>query len=159
MRIAYSIPKSCRALISGYSSEPLLAEAAAQQFAHFRKAGGPLDRVPDPELNVLKEDLRVKIVDPGERGELIARHLLMLAYDRAVETDYLAQFPNDLQFENLLYSRGCFVVTFIKELYQEAEAETVLNSVPDNLESGRTFRDAFGKARVRFTHFAKLAVP
>ena len=75
MRIAYSVPKSREVLRSGYSSEPLLAEAAAQ-FAHFRKpAGGGVE---DPELYILKRNLKDKLVDLGQRVELIARHLLTL---------------------------------------------------------------------------------
>lgn len=152
MRIAYSVPTSREALHSGYSSEPLLAEAAAQQLAHFRRTQSS-----DPELNILEINSKGKIVDLGLRGELVARHLLMLAYDRAVEADYRKEFPNDPNCLKVLYSRGCSVITFIRELYSEKLAEVVLNSVPDNLKSGRTFRDAFKTARLRFTHFAKLA--
>lgn len=41
MRIAYSVPKSREYIRSGYSSEPILAEAAAQLMRKFRLEGKP----------------------------------------------------------------------------------------------------------------------
>src|ERR1700676_2496250 len=81
MRICYSVPKSREYMRSGYPSEPILAEAAAQQMYAFRK------RDPRAILDILKDNMEGGLLDRGERGELVGRELLMSAYDRAIERE------------------------------------------------------------------------
>lgn len=77
MRIAYSVPQSREYMRSGYPSEPILAEAAAQEMRA------------NPEefsaLRIVEENITGGLIDRGERGELVARLLVTLALDRAVK--------------------------------------------------------------------------
>ncbi|KAF8573296.1 hypothetical protein K439DRAFT_1375811, partial [Ramaria rubella] len=146
MRIVYSIPQNRAYLRSGYPSEPIVSEAAAQQLHSFRQ------RAPFPLMDILKENIQSGLLDRGQRGELVARALVMSAYDRAVEVDH----PSPTKGKPPLYSKGCSVITFIKELFSEAYANEILNSVPDNVRGGVKLKDAFKNARIRFTHFVKM---
>ncbi|KAF8592712.1 hypothetical protein K439DRAFT_1656117 [Ramaria rubella] len=144
MRMAYSFPKDH--VHSGYSSEPILCEAAAQQLYIFRQNSKSAD------IDILKENLQNGLLDLGERGELVARAIITSAYDRAVERDHPPKI-GDTPF----YSQGCSVITFIQELFSEEYAEEILDSVPDNTPDGKPFREAFATAKIRFTHFVKMA--
>ncbi|KAF8576190.1 hypothetical protein K439DRAFT_1664731 [Ramaria rubella] len=135
MRIVYSIPQNRAYLRSGYPSEPIFPTACALS-AH----------------GYLKENIQSGLLDRGQRGELVARALVMSAYDRAVEVDH----PSPTKGKPPLYSKGCSVITFIKELFSEAYANEILNSVPDNVRGGVKLKDAFKNARIRFTHFVKM---
>ena len=147
MRIAFSVPKDREYLRSGYPSEPLLAEAAAQQMHDFE-----CDR---PDLNMMAEMLRSEFVsgllDLGQRGEIVFRLLLSSAYRRAVLHDH----PDKSLKRN--FSQGCKLTTFIKALFSTAYANDILKSVPDNVKSPTAFASAFEGAVVRFTHFGRMA--
>jgi len=56
-----------------------------------------------------------------------------------------------------LYSQGCFVTTFIGELFTEVEAKRILDSPLDNQMRGDTLRTVLKDAMIRFTHFVKMA--
>lgn len=158
MRIAYSVPQSREIVYSGYSSEPLLAEAAARQMRVFRFHD------PNATLDILQSNMKSGLISKGERGELVAREILTSAYDRAIEREFeefygssykdwseskMSHFP--------LYNRGVRLITFIEELFASPFAEAVLDSFPGNITNGIQFRKAFKDARVRFTHFGKMA--
>jgi hypothetical protein len=81
MRIAYSIPDHREYLRSGYPSEPLLAEAAAQQLWTWRMQN------PFMAVETLTNILETGLLDRGELGELTGRQLLLDAYHRAVELE------------------------------------------------------------------------
>ena len=66
MHVAYSMPKSREYLHSGYPSEPLLAEAAAQQMRCFR------EKDPDTIVQILNQTLGQHLLDKGGQGELVA---------------------------------------------------------------------------------------
>ncbi|KAF8579397.1 hypothetical protein K439DRAFT_1525242 [Ramaria rubella] len=148
MRMAYSVPKDRVYLRSGYSSEPILSEAAAQQCYVFRKHYST-----SVILDILTENLDSGLLDLGERGELVARAIITSAYDRAVERDHPPKHTNTPPF----YSHGCRLVTFIEELFRAEYAKEILDSVPDNVKSKVPLREAFKDARLRFTHFSKMA--
>lgn len=141
MRIAYSAPHPREYIRSGYPSEPVLAEAAAQHMhAH-----------PDDfsALRILEDNIQGGLIDKGERGELVARLLVTLALDRAINKRHK---PDS---ESVIHSRGVPVIDFIRELFGD-RAEAILKSVPDNTRSNVTFKDAFEGAWIRFTHFGKM---
>jgi hypothetical protein len=144
MRIAYSIPAHREYLRSGYPSEPLLAEAAAQQLWTWRKQN------PFVVVETLT-DFESGLLNRGELGELTGRQLLLDAYHRAVEFEHTTTTKNT----PLNFSAGCRLITFIKMLFTEKNAEMLLNSSPDNVE-GIPFKDAFKDALVCFTHFGKM---
>jgi hypothetical protein len=144
MRIAFSIPDHREYLRSGYPSEPLLAEAAAQQLWTWRKKN------PFVVVDMLTDVLESGLLDRGELGELVGRQLLLDAYHRAVEFEHNTKTtpPN--------FSAGCQLITFMEMLYTEECSKQVLNSEPDNME-GKPFKDVFKDARICFTHFGKMA--
>lgn len=104
MRIAYSFPAHRRYFVTGYPSEPLLAEvrpsfyllpihlviyfhegfvlndmqAAAQQLHHWREAQ------PSFLLDTVHHHMKTGLLDRTDRGEVVARMLIIEAYDRAV---------------------------------------------------------------------------
>ena len=83
MRIVYSVPRHREYMKSGYPSEPLLAEAAANVWDLMYRAEGKTSAnmvIPD----LLKKFMHDQIIDKGSRGELVARLILTLAYDAAV---------------------------------------------------------------------------
>ena len=87
MRIVYSIPKHHHYMRSGYSSEPILAEAAANLMHTLRKQPTndnvhPKDRI----ANVLKRHVENGLISKGELGELTGRLLLIMAIDSAQES-------------------------------------------------------------------------
>ncbi|KAF8233182.1 hypothetical protein L208DRAFT_901969, partial [Tricholoma matsutake] len=146
MRFAYSIPDHREYLRSGYPSEPLLAEAAAQQLWTWRR------QVPFMAVETLTTILETGLLDRGELGELTGRQLLLDAYHRAVEREQ----GNRPQKMPPNFSAGCRLITFIEALFVDGCADMVLDSTPDNME-GMSFREAFTDALICFTHFGKMA--
>ena len=146
MRIAYSIPDHREYLRSGYPSEPLLAEAAAQQLWLWRVQN------PFMVVETLTNILETGLLDRGELGELTGRQLLLDAYHRAVELEQ-GDRPEETPPN---FSAGCHLITFIKMLFTDKCADKVLDSKPDNME-GILFREAFKDALICFTHFGKMA--
>ena len=144
MRIAYSIPAHREYVRSGYPSEPLLAEAAAQQLWTWRNQN------PFVVVETLTDLFETGLLNRGELGELTGRQLLLDAYHRAVE------FENTTNKTPLNFSAGCRLTTFIKMLFTEENADMVLKCDPDNMK-GIKFEKAFENAIVCFTHFGKMA--
>ncbi|KAG9021020.1 hypothetical protein FRB95_003068 [Tulasnella sp. JGI-2019a] len=101
MRFVQSIPKSREYMRSSYPSEPILAEAAAQQ---MNVAGTKLEHI----LQGLTDNCDSGMLDKGEQGELVARFLLTIAYDRAAKAK-----------RRRLYSEAVDVETFISELFRQ----------------------------------------
>ncbi len=81
MWAAYSIPDHREYLRSGYPSEPLLAEAAAQQLWTC------MTQNPFMVAETLTNILETGLLDRGGLGELTGRQLLLDAYHRAVELE------------------------------------------------------------------------
>ncbi|KAH9886471.1 hypothetical protein C8Q73DRAFT_281501 [Cubamyces lactineus] len=170
MRIAYSVPKDRIYLRSGYSSEPILAEAAARQLHEWRRQClglGPsatginvVDRLRDttdigPAVQILRKSLDHDLISRGDIGEIVGRLLLLLARDSA--TCATSSDSDDPHFSNPVP-----VTTLLVQLLSEAFAKDVLTSKPDNLPANDprgdlTFAEAFKDAVVNFTHFAKWA--
>jgi len=142
MRTTYSIPRHRRYFRSGYSSEPLLAEAAARQIVRLQDNGDACIG------SILMERFKEGLISLGERGEVAMRVLLIEAYLRAVRIDH----PDD---DPPIFSKGCRLVTFLKELFAEQYIETVLESRPNNFATGNPLQDALSTAMVRFMHFVK----
>jgi hypothetical protein len=86
MRITYSVPKDRGYVRSGYPSEPLLPEAAAQQMHEFERARSRPDENMMAEM--LQSEFHSGLLDQGQRGEVVFRLLLSSAYRRAVLHDH-----------------------------------------------------------------------
>ena len=150
MRTVYSIPRHREYIRSGYSSEPILAEAAAQQLHFWRTTGAEQT---EPAALILQEDLDHDLLSRGEIGEAVGRLLLILARDHAAVA---TSTPDEL----VPFSRAVPVNTFIEELFTVEVVKQVLDSMPDNLPGGsgsprKTFKEAFKGAVLNFTHFAE----
>jgi hypothetical protein len=154
MRVAFYVPQRRDFVVSDYSSEPLLAEAAAQQMHVFRFHD------PDAILKIITNHTKSGLLDKGKCGELVARLLLTFAYDRAIEKEFKDLSPDSTGMGKSsalpFFSRGVSLITFIKELFVPHVAEEILNSFPNNLQNSESFGDAFKEAKVRFTHFGKM---
>jgi hypothetical protein len=156
MAIAYSVPGHGEYMLSGYPSEPLLAEAAARRMAKIRAHATRLGSaagvvIPDLVLTHIESGL----VDKGERGELVARLLLMLAQDKTVEAQHEKARQSRQAHEDVLYSTEVPVNEFMQTLFPHAWDE-IGSSQPDNCPNGEKFEEAFIDAVVRFTHFGRV---
>ncbi|PSS06895.1 hypothetical protein PHLCEN_2v3497 [Hermanssonia centrifuga] len=109
MRIAYSVPQHHREYYRcGSPSEPILAEAAAQE----------MNSSSTPVAELLRDYINEGLIDQDARGDLVARLLLTLAYDKAIQDS--TPGPWD-------YSRGVTVEAFLRALFSEKYAVEVLN--------------------------------
>lgn len=137
MRMAYSIPKHREFFHSGYSSEPILAEAAAQLWDSSLI------------LNHLVQRFAEGFLDAGTRGELTAKLLLTEAYNYACSMTTEPAKPH--------FSAGCSLMAFMQALIGKSHRERIPDWMPDNIPgSTAKFADVFKNASVRFTHFSKF---
>ncbi|KAL4246568.1 hypothetical protein ABKN59_008457 [Abortiporus biennis] len=155
MRTAFSVPFHREYLRSGYPSEPMLAEAAAQQTDVWRGNDNPF-----PLIDVLQYHLNDGLLDRGERGEVISRALITEAYDRAVRAkgDKEAENIEKVEEDDVCpYSGGCSLLDLMCQLFSPDVYAMIMESEPANMPkgTGETFAEMFKNAWVRFTHFAK----
>lgn len=143
MRIAYSVPKHRIYMYSGYPSEPILAEASAQCWTDLTTA-----EISIPGL--LAAFMENGYIGKGERGELVTRLLLTLAFDASVKR-YHPHTTNSKHPRQ--YTLAVPLYIFLQELFGDHHAERILDSKPDI--GGVELRDAFSNAHVRFTHFIR----
>jgi len=136
MRIAYSVPQHRRYMYSGYPSEPILAEAAASVWADIQREGGYIPAI-------LERYINAGLIRKDERGELVARLLLLLAFDAAVQ-----------RAGGELYTTEVKLIDFLRELFGDHHYDnTIAKSKPS---AGQIpFDEAFKDAYVRFTHFGR----
>ncbi|KAF8697691.1 hypothetical protein AX14_001299 [Amanita brunnescens Koide BX004] len=137
------IPSHREYMRTGYSSEPLLAEAAHQLVYEWEK------KEPSFLIDTLNMNNDNGVLSKGHRGEMVARLILSSAYRRAVVQESDGESPN--------FSAGCSVVTFIKQLFSNPQADIILESIPDNVSDGEKFKDAFQDTILRFTHFITMS--
>lgn len=140
MRLAYSVPAHREYMASGYSSEPILAEAAASLWD-------------SSVVNHLAQYASCGLISKGERGELVARLLLLLAYDAAVARQYQEVCKGDPEYAILMrHTVHIPLRIFIEELFGP-NSRAIMASYAD--VGSTTFGDAFERAYVRFTHFGR----
>jgi hypothetical protein len=144
LRVANVIPAHREFVISSTPSEPIVAEAAAQVL-HRQNM-----------VELLAENVREGLIEKGQRGELVARLLLTLARDQALEDMEIPHKANQGQLDKL-YTSPIPVVTFFRALFSQQYADNLLRRRADNSPGGPTFEEAFADAYVMFTHFGKAA--
>ena len=160
MRVMYSVLESRKHFRSGYSSEPLLAEAACLQMYEWNREAQKQDLNADVQYNILSKVItQSQLTDLGKVGELMGRDRFMKAYIRAVVKEQQNSEPR--------FSKGCLLTTLIREMFVKDMATLILTSFPDNVPRSRnamdqiinpqSFQDAFKNAVVRITHFVKFA--
>ncbi|KAK0214454.1 hypothetical protein IW262DRAFT_1514672 [Armillaria fumosa] len=149
MRIAFSIPSHREYMNSGHPSEPILAEAAAISIYEENVK----------MIRVVSDLLQNDLINKGERGELVARLLLTLAWDKAIQTLMLAEQSPIPRVSHAgghaAYSRPIHLIQFLTALLRPEYLEQVLQSTPDNRFGGKTFGEVFEHAYVHFTHFGR----
>jgi hypothetical protein len=144
-------------------SEPLLAEAARR----FMSAGPPFN-MPSSLLEQLETMGLVK----GDRGELVAEVLLILAADKAIEAhldferNHLSRSSTRSDVSTvevapiLTVPRAVSVESFMKALLENHWHEDLLSASPaksrTQTESERSFHTVFKSFKVYFTHFIKI---
>ncbi|TDL21595.1 hypothetical protein BD410DRAFT_898919 [Rickenella mellea] len=143
LRVAYSIshPEDVR---SFSSSEPIVAEAAAQLMNESRTIVKLLDAV-----------LQSGLIPKGERRDAVARLLLILAHDRAAAKSPASSADGRLFTR---YTHPVRLVDFLQELFADEYHDLILNSRPVNLggdNSNLTLKSEFEHAYINFTHFMK----
>ncbi|KAI6011427.1 hypothetical protein EDC04DRAFT_3145769 [Pisolithus marmoratus] len=147
MRVAFSIPWHRFYMHSGYPSEPFLAEAASRQMYHYLQFPG------HTMANLLQQNLDSGLINLNQKGEVVMRLLLRMAYMNAIIAE---QADKKHLARELNFSKGCSVVRFLKALFGDQFHDTILKSKPDDgVTSTYTLQDAFKHAVVRFTHFVK----
>ncbi|PPQ86745.1 hypothetical protein CVT25_012382 [Psilocybe cyanescens] len=147
MRTAFSVPTDHTSMYSGYPSEPVLAEAALDtiQMITSPSCQEPMARL----YNELSDDAK-EALDVGQRGENVAKIILLRAYMAAVKQESPDSIKNDYSWRN-----GCSLITFLKQLTATTYHRTVMKSRPDTEVEGKCLDEAFENAWVRFTHFAR----
>ena len=146
-RIVDVFPDHRQYFYSGFSAEPLLAEASAQG----------LD-VPNNFVRLTKKlDWLLEKFDgeKGDRGELVSRILLTLAHDRAIlELEKTSpSIDNQIRF-----TRPLKVIDFLKALIHEDHHDRVLDSHPQiHQKNSKPLKEEFANAFINFTYFMKAS--
>ncbi|PPQ89314.1 hypothetical protein CVT25_000381 [Psilocybe cyanescens] len=148
MRTAYSITEDRAFMFSGYSSEPVLVEAAMDVIQSLEDIGNTRCRDPMVDIFATIDDDMIQAIDLGQQGENVAKMILLRAYMRAVQESRL---PTHI----IHWHHGCNVIDFLRNLTAMHFQATVLDAVPSNQKEGKPLRDVFKNAWVRFTHFVR----
>lgn len=98
------------------------------------------------------------MLDSKRKEEAVARLLLTKVHDLTVVREHGEELGIDA---GLFFNQGCRLTSFTMELFGEDSALEILNSIPDNVfhssgSSCQRFRDAFAKAKIRFTQFRRV---
>lgn len=150
MRTVHSLTLDRLFMRSGYPSEPLLAEAAAQQIHAWRRNAKQDDGTRDPALEILSHNLNRDLLDRGELGEVICRYIIIMARFQAS----LVAYPNTSPH----FSRPVPLALFLTELLAAEPARRFLSSIPNNSPDKGTnvpLKRCIEHAVVNFTHYAK----
>ncbi|KAG8732643.1 hypothetical protein FRC10_000786 [Ceratobasidium sp. 414] len=149
MRVVYSIPQHRAYMHTGYSSEPILAEAAAR---YLNGRGKQIAKVGPKNLS---QACHQGFLARGERGELFGRLLVTIAHDIAVRDHFgqpgIAQQPPDQP----RYHYPIPLLSFLRALFHPAHHGLVLGALPISGSTGaKTLKEAFSDSFVFFSHFA-----
>ncbi|KAJ7211190.1 hypothetical protein GGX14DRAFT_623773 [Mycena pura] len=167
LRTVFFIPHHRTYMTTGVPSEPILAEAAAVI----------MHRQPIQMIQFLQYLLQSNLIGKGERGELVARALLIMAIDEAIHREARKVANNAIREQSLpfdlvqLYDNGetayhkvVPVKQFIEALFADKHHRAVMESLPENVGLNAdppptTFEKAFQNGYVRFSHFMRLEKP
>ncbi|KAJ1300604.1 hypothetical protein OPQ81_002258 [Rhizoctonia solani] len=152
MRVVYAIPEHWEYMRTGSSSEPVLAEAAAQ---YLNQVLGNAD-IATMGPQILLENCQNGFLARGERGELCGRLLMTIAHDIAVKETRL-EMDKLLKDPEVRFHRPVHVPAFLRALFADTHHATVLQATPVTDEEGDTLEFAFQNAYVCFSHFALAA--
>jgi hypothetical protein len=150
MRTLYSVSKDLESMVSGSSSEPVIAEAAAQ-LMHSNVQGDTKPYMDTWDLVV--QYVERGLLPQGTVGELLGRVLSIFAMDCAIEGVPVTR--------DLKYQTPVKVTDYYRELLTDDAWECVRKSTPANRQSlteesaNMTFEEAFADAYLHFSHYGK----
>ena len=152
LRMLYSVHRNQEVIVTGSSSEPLIAEAAAQ-IMHFKITENG-NTVPYMDFwHLLGKFVEHGLAAQGAIGGLIGRALSISAMDRAIHG-----LPKNCE---LNYQMPVTVADYYKALLTDESWEALRKSTPANraqltkISAMTTFEDAFKNAYFHFSHYAK----
>ena len=149
LRILYSVDNDRQRIVTGSSSEPLVAEASAQIMHFCLESNKPYFDY----WGLLEKFVDHGLLAQGAIGELIGRALSISAMDCAIN--------RLVKVCQLKYQTPVTVADYYKALLTNDAWETLSQSIPANharLSEGpatRTFEDAFKDAYFHFSHYGK----
>ncbi|KAJ6540931.1 hypothetical protein B0H10DRAFT_2393213, partial [Mycena sp. CBHHK59/15] len=144
LRVAYVVPESREYMRTGAPSEPLLVEAVAEMYDHNLQIMAP---------EILAAFFQRGLLAKGERGELVARLLWILARDAAVNR--LPVLPPTDPNRTAHFHRPILVLDWLKALLHPDHHAAVLEARPIGDPKGLILEDAFKDVWINFTHFAR----
>jgi hypothetical protein len=158
MRICILGHKDFETMVSISPSEPLLAEAS-----RYIMNACPTFDLP----GALLKEMELSSLDNGDRGELIAEMLLILAVDAAIKkrkrvrTTTMNQTldPNGLGTQPVAVSLSSFITALVDEQWHQAILQSMPSKSRTKTQGKRTFERTFSQSKVYFTHFIKTDDP
>jgi hypothetical protein len=172
MRVAYSMLQNRTVMRSGYPSEPLLAEVAAQRLHGWRlweRDAKKLEKnergMIDPAIDIIAKALVGDLIAPGEIGEVTARLLLLLARDEASVLESgggntMREHKDGRKGEKgeikmIQFCKAVPLITFLKLLLKDVAAEALLAQEVNVRGESKTLAEALKNSVVNFTHFTR----
>ncbi|KAF9042685.1 hypothetical protein BDP27DRAFT_1455214 [Rhodocollybia butyracea] len=155
MRLAFSVPEHRQYFISGYSSEPILIEAAMWQLDAWRDMYDRIGCYPTENKpvvpRILWECLNLGLLNPQKLGDTVPRILLTDAYDRAVRK------MGETTQERHSHGTHCSVNRFFEALFTNSEEILTVkpDNIPPNHSSSLSLNQLFRDATIRITHWVK----
>ncbi|KAF6751649.1 hypothetical protein DFP72DRAFT_1047598 [Ephemerocybe angulata] len=132
LRTAFSVANDREFMFTGYPSEPVLAEAALDIVEILdNQEADPMAAL----FGDLDQDSRAAI-DLGQRGENVAKMILLNAYRASIKEGTKASHTDGFY----PWRHGCSVVSFLRNLTAEGFWDVVLKSKPANMLKGAFFR-------------------
>ena len=145
MQVVYNIPSHKEYIKSGYSSEPILTEAAA---TIWNNKDSEIDAI--DSLKALSEVTKDCMMAKGNLGQLAARFILLRVYDIAsLSAPNSTRFPDSSTFSNPVP-----LWTFFDSLFATNSLNNLATAQAMNRSGGDTLKQACKNKFVRFTHFA-----
>ena len=150
MRLVYIVPEHREFMHSGYSSEPILAEAAAS-LLNDGHGGTIFPSIASKGPDILAAAYGSDLLAPGERGETVGRLLMTIAHDSVI----MKGNPN-LSTPEAIFHRPIRVIDFLQHLFHSTYHEVILDAGPVKARrDSKTLREAYKNAYLSFSHFAR----
>lgn len=147
IRIVWFVPSHREYLISAYPCEPILANAAFYHLQELHQA-----RKWPETLSILRDALAERIIDKGDKGETVARLILILAYRKAIGTPP-TPLPTHLEPVPTVSVRDFLQALLPTTAFKKFWKHTPDDGGPSN--DPPTLGSVFGNAKIYFTHFVR----
>ena len=150
MRLAYVVPENREFIHSGYSSEPILAEAAARLLNREVYSVYPIRPfIASKGPEILYAAYRANLLARDERAETVARLLMTIAHDSVIMKE------NPPFVAAAVFHWPIHLLDFLRHLFHEKYHDVVLDTKPVMAgTNSKTLREAFENAYISFSHFS-----